>query len=224
MRHGQLTEGLCPNDRKKSPRACGRRSDANNAPKAACAQRWDSTSGTLTLNILLLPVGDPTASLGTGPKFAGTNVALKVNLASGLGALPSTSTVPSMTVPYSAQPPAVAPTLFSTLYTQLVDKGITLTSAKLAVKPPAEARILKSLPESYTLAAPFSAPRSSDIIVGDGYGCALRAQAPALNATLPKPDSSISGGQIISCALRQPVLAQDMGLIFQVSIPVSPVC
>ena len=37
MRLGQLTEGLCPNVGKISPRACGRRSDANNAPKAACA-------------------------------------------------------------------------------------------------------------------------------------------------------------------------------------------
>jgi hypothetical protein len=37
MRHGQLTEGLCPNDGKISPRAFGRRSGANNAPKTACA-------------------------------------------------------------------------------------------------------------------------------------------------------------------------------------------
>jgi hypothetical protein len=33
MRRVKLKGGLCPND---SPRAIGRRSDANNAPKAAC--------------------------------------------------------------------------------------------------------------------------------------------------------------------------------------------
>ena len=47
-------------------------------------QRWDGPSGTLSLNILLLPVGDPTAALGTGPKFAGTSVPVILNFASGL--------------------------------------------------------------------------------------------------------------------------------------------
>ena len=37
-------------------------------------QRWDGVAGTLSLNLLLLPVGDPTAPLGTGPQFAGTAV------------------------------------------------------------------------------------------------------------------------------------------------------
>ena len=37
MRLGQLTEGLCPNDGKNIAPAFDRRSDANNAPKAACA-------------------------------------------------------------------------------------------------------------------------------------------------------------------------------------------
>jgi hypothetical protein len=188
----------------------------------AFPQRWDGTSGTLTLNILLLPVGDPTAPLGGGPKFAGTSVALTVNLTSGLDSLPSTSTVPSKTLPYSAQPPSVATTLFNTLYTQLTGKGITVTGGKLATMPPAAARVLKSLPESYTTAFPFDKPRTADLRVGDGYGCALRAQAPALNAALPPPDSRISWGQVISYALRQPVLARDMGLIYTLTVNVAP--
>ena len=98
----------------------------------AFPQRWDGPSGSLSLNILLLPVGDPTAPLGGGPKFAGTTAALVINLVSGLDSLPSTSTAPSKTAAYAAQPPVVAPTLFNTLYSQLVAKGITVTSSKLS--------------------------------------------------------------------------------------------
>jgi hypothetical protein len=39
MRHGQLTEGLCPNDGKNIAPTCGRRSDANHAPNAAARVR-----------------------------------------------------------------------------------------------------------------------------------------------------------------------------------------
>src|SRR5215468_2778540 len=110
----------------------------------AFPQRWDGPSGNLSLNILLLPVGDPTAPLGSGPKFAGTSVTLVINLASGLDSLPSTTTAPSKTVAFVATPPAVAPTLFTTLFNQLVAKGITVTSGKLTTVPPAGARVLKS--------------------------------------------------------------------------------
>src|SRR5271169_738702 len=92
-------------------------------------QRWDGPSATLSLNILLLPVGDPTAPLGTGPQFAGTSIPLVINFSSGLDSLPSTSTVPSKTVSYLAVPQLVAPTLFTTLYNQLVAKGIIVKSA-----------------------------------------------------------------------------------------------
>ncbi len=47
------------------------------------------------------------------------------------------------------------------------------------------------------------------------------SRAPPLNATLPSPDNSIGWGQITSYALRQPVLAQDMGLIYSLTLPLS---
>jgi hypothetical protein len=185
-------------------------------------QRWDAASSTLACNILLLPVGDPTAPLGSGPKFAGTPVPLTISLVSGLDALPSTVTVPSRTVPFVATPPAVAPALFTTLFDQLVAKGITVTSGKLTRLPPTGARILKSLPDSYTLAFPFEKARSNDVRQGDGFGCDLRAQAPGLNASLPPPDTEIGWGQVLSYALRQPVLAHDLGLVYPVSLTFEP--
>ncbi|HTA42919.1 MAG TPA: hypothetical protein VK789_10760, partial [Bryobacteraceae bacterium] len=186
----------------------------------AFPQSWDPTSSTLTVNVLLLPVGDPTAPLGTGPKFAGTSVHLSANIVASLAALPTPATTPSQVTPFFAQPLAIAPTLYTNLYNQLIAKGITvkpgLTNKSQA--PKTTARILKSLPESYTKAFNFSGPASGDVRIGDGYGCALRAQAPGLNAKQPPVDNSISWGQVLSYAMRQPVLAQYMGLFYAVTL------
>jgi hypothetical protein len=184
----------------------------------AFPQRWNGPSGTLSLNLLLFPLGDPTAPLGTGPHFAGTMVPLVVNFVTGLGALPTTSTAPSQATPFIATPP-VAPSIY-----QLVTNGITVKPGVLTTLPKATPRILKSLPASYTSAFAFNGPTSSDVSVGDGYGCALRDQAPKEIQKPPlkdkpfPPDNSIYWGQILSYALRQPVLAQAMGLIYSTSI------
>jgi len=186
-------------------------------------QRWDGAAGTLTLNLLLLAVGDPTAPLGTGPAFAGTTIDLKLLLSSGLDALPSTTSVIALDQPFLAVPPPVAPALFSKLLAQLTAKGITVTSGKLAVAPAATARIQKALPDTYKTAFAFERRRSDDIVDGDGFGCAVRAQAPQqINPSLPKPDQEIAWGQVLSYALRQPVLAQALGLIYPITLNVAP--
>src|SRR5215470_15176480 len=91
----------------------------------AFPQRWDGKAETLSLNILLLPVGDPTAPLGGGPQFAGTAVDLVINLSSGVASLPSTATPIALSQPFTATPQPVAPAFFTTLFNQLVAKGIT---------------------------------------------------------------------------------------------------
>jgi hypothetical protein len=180
--------------------------------------------GTLQLNVLLLPAGDPTQPLGIdparplgfGPQFAGTAVPVVANL-SGPGALPNTdTTIPTLTRSLVLAPPPVAPTLFGQLAQQFSDAHITLTSGKLANVT--DARIKKSLPASYTNAIPFEGPASDDLEVGDGYGCTLRAQAPGLNQLPPGKDTTIAWGQVLSYALRQPALARRLGLIYPVSI------
>src|SRR5579863_8554661 len=112
----------------------------------AFPQTWEPTTSTLTVNVLLLPVGDPTAPLGTGPQFAGTSVHLSANVVGSLAALPTPTTVPSQVTPFFAQPPAVATQLYTNLYKQLTAKGITVNAQGLTNKtqaPAATARILK---------------------------------------------------------------------------------
>jgi len=186
----------------------------------AFPQRGDGGTGKLNFNLLILPVGDPTAPLGGGPEFAGTPIHVVAKIIAGLDSLPATSTAAAQTSPIVAKPPSVAPTLFTTIYKQLIKQGITVTSNKVTVAPPSGARIHKSLPPSYTLAFPFEQPRSSDISVGDEFCCALRDQVPPLNAKLPGPDNSISWGQVLSYALRQPALAQGLGLVYRLTLDI----
>ena len=174
-------------------------------------------------NVLFLPVGDPTAPLGRhGPRFAGTTVHLTANLLAGLDDLPSLSSTPVLTVAQAVEPPPVATELFRSLEAQFTDRKVTVTSETLAPNSVSSARIRKSLPESYVQAFAFETPRTADLEVGDGYGCALRDQVPTADETPLPPDSSIAWGQILSYVLRQPALARALGLIadFELTVPV----
>ncbi len=178
-------------------------------------QRWESDgiTGKLFLQFLLLPVGDPLTPLsgGPGPQFAGTSVNLTVKIVAGADALPTTASATAFSKAFVATPPTVATTLFNTLKAQSVAKGATVTSGALPAYS-AKARIQKGLPPSYTEAFAFEASRTADCTVGDGYGCALRAQDPGL--LVKKTPPTIAWGQIISFALRQPELARALGLTY----------
>src|SRR5437762_2921456 len=185
----------------------------------AFPQNWSHTSQQLSVNLLLLPVGNPLLPLGTGPQFAGTTIFLNAVILKGLDSLPSTATPAALTVPYMATPPIAAVALFTNLVNKL-PAGTNVTSSKLAQLPAAAARIKKALPPSYTNAFPFEQPKS-DTIMGDGYGCAVRAQSPgSLNPPQPPPPKIIAWGQILSYVLRQPQLARAVGVVYPVTLNV----
>jgi hypothetical protein len=185
-------------------------------------QNWDKTKKQINLNLLLLPVGDPTKPLGSGPAFAGTTIKLKGQFISGLDTLPLSSAVPVATSPFTAVPPPAASALFNGLIAKL-PAGTTVISTKVTTAPAGTARIKKSLPASYINAFPFERKQNDDLMIGDGYGCAVRAQSPgALNPPQPAPPKIIAWGQIISFILRQPQLAQAVGLVYPVAFPLDP--
>ncbi|MGZ3195916.1 MAG: hypothetical protein ACXWI1_02200 [Croceibacterium sp.] len=184
----------------------------------AFPQRWHGATSTLDVRILLLPVGDPTMALGSGPPFAGTAVHLVANIVAGLDQLPTPGVAPAWTRAFVATPPAVAPTLFKALRDQLVARNITVVGGKAAKVPNQRIKILKSLPASYTQAFPYEGSRP-DYFGGD-YCCALRDQAPPPNTKPADPDKSIAWGQILSYALRQPALAEHLGLFHRVTLDV----
>src|SRR5215831_10331287 len=135
----------------------------------AFPQRWDGAS--LRVNVLLLPVGDPTASIGTGPAFAGTQYQLQLVLIPSLDTPPSQSDPSALTFPITTVVPAAASAIWSKLKAAL----------RPTVQVPADltgVRIRKTLPESYTSSFPFERPLSPDATADDQYGCAIREQDP----------------------------------------------
>jgi hypothetical protein len=176
------------------------------------------TSSTIDLRLLLLPVGDPTAAIDAGwPAFAGTSLKLNACVIDSLASLPTNSSPIALQVPFTAAPPANAAALFALLKKNLTNKGVTVNTN--APASPDGVRIRKSLPASYTSAFAFSQPRTSDLLVGDGFGCAIRGQKPNTDPNPPKP--VIEWGQILSFALRQPVLAEALGLIYPFSLTIT---
>ena len=80
--------------------------------------------------------------------------------------------------------------------------------------------IRKDLPESYLQATGFQTPDPQYFTARDGFGCALGGADPNKAPVGPRP---IQWGEIISYALRQPLIAQAMGIMYlQVSIPIAP--
>jgi hypothetical protein len=187
----------------------------------AFPQQWDSTNRLINVNLLLLPVGNPLKPLGGGPQFAGTTILLKTQFLAGLASLPLTTTAAAVSVPFAAVPPPGSVPLFQRLLASL-PAGTTVTEHKLATAPAPTARLRKSLPASYTNAFPFEGSNNRDISIGDGYGCAIRAQSPGdLNPPQGPPPKLIAWGQILSFVLRQPALARAIGLVYDVPVPIS---
>jgi hypothetical protein len=173
-------------------------------------QEWVPGPPGITVNVLLLPTGDPTVpdpQLG-GPAFSGSPRTLRAVFITSLAELPSPNAPPGQvkTFPLATVAPGGAPALFASLAAQY-----NIVPGPTASVP--NVRIKKALPQSYIDAFPFEQPRTSDAIVGDGFGCALVGKNP--NPNDPPPNNDISWGQVFSYALHNPDVAEKLGLLYQ---------
>jgi hypothetical protein len=183
----------------------------------AFPQAW--TAGSLSARVLLLPAGDPLSPPGLAlPAFAGTSWPLRVTILPApdalLGPTPGAA-AGAITFTFTATPPATAAPLFAAL------------QARLAPVPPdplaqrkaraATANVRKHLPDSYTRAFPFERP-GPGTSVGNEFGCALRETKSADPAD-PKPPDTLTWGAVLSFALRQPLVARALGLIYDIPFP-----
>ncbi len=183
-------------------------------------QRWDGAN--LIANLLLLPNGDPTVSVplisGTELPFAAAQPVLRAALLPGISPpawdpsiTPAKLTYIPLTLPYSSAQAAIFAALLAE-YTPVIHP--TLVQAGGA--------IFKDLPPSYLEATAFQSPATDYFSTGDGFLCSL-GSAASTPSTTPVPTTMIQWGEIISYALRQPLIAQAMGLIYmQVSVPLTP--
>ena len=180
-------------------------------------QEWDGAN--LVANLLLLPNGDPTAPvpLTTGQElpFATAQPVLRAAVLSGLATPPWAPSIPPasitqipLTLPYSSYQSA----MFAGLVTDYAPAPSIGTQDSGVIR--------KDLPESYLEATGFQTPNAAYFTARDGFGCALGGATPSTTPVTPRP---IQWGEIISYALRQPLIAQAMGIMYlQVSIPIAP--
>lgn len=180
-------------------------------------QEWDGAN--LVANLLLLPNGDPTAPvpLTTGQElpFATAQPVLRAALLSGLATPPWAPSIPPasitqipLTLPYSSYQSA----MFAGLVADYAPAPSVGTQDSGVIR--------KDLPESYLEATGFQTPNPEYFTARDGFGCALGGAEPSKVPVTARP---IQWGEIISYALRQPLLAQAMGIMYlQVSIPIAP--
>ena len=194
----------------------------------------------LDLHVLLLPtqrllnVLDPFPSvLNPGntvelPKFIKANLTLSVDAISGLGSYPFsnpanlTDGATLQTLPTDVAFPANLPALYEGLATQF--KLVDQTSAKNTEGAPAPVAdadgIRKYLPNSYRTAFNFTTPRTQFAKTDDSYHCAIKRSSGKNPAFKQSPDE-ITWGRVIAFCLRQPLLAERIGLLhkFQVPLP-----
>jgi len=190
-------------------------------------QRWEPapgtpTSGTLTVNALLVPsvspVDDPL--VGSAAKFADHVPDLRAVVIGSLDSDPMSNDptavriVPTIVNPSSPGPPRPN-------YTKLVAQAqaqvpsITIAGTGASTTPPTPT-IRKALPQSYLDAT--GATPNGNTTTTDEFGCEIRGQQPVQ----PGPKvTTIGWGPMISYALRQPVLATALGLRYELRVDIA---
>jgi hypothetical protein len=182
-------------------------------------QSWDGHQ--LVANLLLLPNGDPTAPVplitGSELPFSKAQPVLRAALLPGITVPPwDPSITPAMLtyIPLTLTYSTAEGPIFSALSSQYTPSLPLLTQPGGA--------IFKDLPPTYLEATGFQTPAADTFTTGDGFLCSLGSPA-STPSTVPVSPRTIAWGEIISYALRQPLIAQAMGLIYsQVAIPLTP--
>jgi hypothetical protein len=180
-------------------------------------QHWDGNR-TLELNVVLIPAVDPLPSplIGTSsPSFADGAPTFTVIVDKGLATLPTSTGSNAISLgPTIISPPASPAATFA-----ILKSAVTANGATLGTPPPlAITRIRKALPPSYF--AVGGAPPDGNITTTEhDFGCAIRVE-PATPIP-PTPLKTLTWGQVISYAIRQPALAMKLGLVYRISITLS---
>jgi hypothetical protein len=176
-------------------------------------QQWSGTE--IITNLLLLPTGDPTAAVGTELPFAQAQPVLRAAFLPGFGKPCWDPTIDPSSVVYVSPSGLTQPPFKADLFNGFAQQFKPTVPARTAT----DGGVKKDLPPTY-LAASGSATPDSDLFTSiDGYGCDLRGTAPD---TTPVPATTMAWGEVFSYALRQPLIAQAIGMSYlEVRFPLS---
>jgi hypothetical protein len=188
----------------------------------------------LNVNIVFLPRNqNPLTAAITGaspipdgPAFADANLSFVAKIVTGLSGLPSTTpSVPPVTL--STVQPAQARPIFEALADQFQITNLGVQNTNLNInsfpdKAPGpvdqDHSVKKYLPFSYRKSFNFVAPRTRNAVIDDTYHCAVRGAGP--NPAFPPALERISWGQVFAHVMRQPLLAESVGMIYHAELTI----
>jgi hypothetical protein len=183
-------------------------------------QRWDPVAAALDVNVMLVPTSSPLDPLlgGTSLAFADHVPMLRACIVPSLDVFP-TSADPTIVHPVQAivdpAAPAVSRPNYDKVVTAAATRGVAVSGSG-ALAAPSQSVIRKALPQSY-LDATGASPAGLSATT-DEFGCAIRSTP----VSKPGPAAtSIGWGPLISYALRQPVLAAQLGLRYEMRLTLS---
>ncbi len=183
----------------------------------AFPQSFDGAN--IRLRFLVMPQGDPLQPLLTNvppapdsPAFADAKPKFVAALIPSLDALPAPANVTAQ-IALATTPPLQARASFQQVAMQfnIVPNPAGQTPRRSGY------RTRKFLPESYRNAFNFDRPRTPFALTDDTYHCLL--QNPPVKTLQPPPPSRVTWGRVIGFALRQPLLAAALGLVYEATLP-----
>lgn len=190
---------------------------------------------TLSLNILVLPRNQnplkPAIEQNDPPipdaaAFADARWRFEARVVSGLSTFPH-RLLATATVPLTTVDPTQARDLFQALGKNFQIANLNQTNENLAANAdkadaarPVELSVQKYLPLSYRRAFNFTTPRTRNAKIDDSYHCAVRS-AGKVPGFKRSPDE-ISWGKVFAFALRQPLLARQLGMIYETQLEIDP--
>lgn len=174
-------------------------------------QGWDGAK--LAVRLLLGPQGNPLEPLLSGqPAFTEANLQLEVHLVQGLAALPTLGSAFTAVTLASPRPPR------ATAICNALEKTLPIDPAVPPVDPRASgARFLKYAPLAYRQVSGMAPSASPYLVTDDRYRCALQKPAPS-GTRLKSDPPKIPWGKVMALALRQPLLAQEVGLVRPIDV------
>ncbi len=182
----------------------------------AFPQSFDGTN--IRLRILVMPQGDPLSPLLTNvppapdsPAFADGNPKFTAALIPSLATLPTPGAATAH-IALPTTPLAGARPLFQYLASQF---NIVANPAGQTPRVSGYST-RKFLPDSYRSAFNFDRPRTPFAVTDDSYHCLLENPAP--RTPQPAPPSTVSWGRVIGYAVRQPLLARALGLLYETTV------
>jgi hypothetical protein len=183
--------------------------------------------GSLALNIVLLPRNqnplvpaiELDAIIPDASAFADAELLFEAHIASSLAAFPNNHSPGAIVTAPVAHPPNKR-ALFEALQAQFqIEPAASNALLVEKAEPPMTAQfpVRKYLPLSYRQAFNFTTPRTRAAVTDDSYHCAMRnaGKVPGFK----RSSDVISWGKVFAYALRQPLLAQELGMVYSTTIP-----